>query len=79
MWFSVYTSDLNKVLHKYRGWNRTQNKMEKMADTVSLHLFNILLFRTSRAGIYYYEGNTFCFGRIKGKVLSLDFFVVVPF
>lgn len=36
-------SDLNKVLHKYRGWNYTQNKMEKMADTVFLHLFNILL------------------------------------
>lgn len=44
MYFSMYIiSDLNQVLHKYRGWNYTQNKMEKMADTVFLHLFNILL------------------------------------
>lgn len=75
----MYTiSDLNKVLHKYRGWNCTQNKMEKMADTVSLHLFNIC-YSTSQAGIYYYKENTFWFGRIKRKVRSSDFFFFCSF
>lgn len=76
MYVSAYViSDPNKVLHKYRGLNCTQNKMEKMA--VSLHLFNVLLLRTSQAGIYYYKGNIFWFGRIKGKVLSSGFFFLL--
>jgi len=74
----MYTiSDLNKVLHKNGG--ETAHKIRKMADIVSLHLFKILLLRTSQAGIYDYKGNTFQFGRIKGKVLSAELFFVVPF
>lgn len=77
MYVSAYViSDLNKVLHKYRVWNCTQNKMEKIA--VSLHLFNVLLIRTSQAGIYY-KGNIFWFGRIKGKVLSSGVFLLLLF
>lgn len=74
-------SDLNKVLHKYRGWNRTQNKMEKNGWHCFLTFVQCFVIQnfTVLNSIYYYKGNTFWFGRIKGKVLSSDFFLLFLF